>query len=100
MCNGLYQPEYLGSPLIAMRLLESQTLPFEFTCIEKDLSLFESLKEMLDARPRSRMLVQEPTLRLGEFTDYIDAALNTAIYSQYRRWRHLPSLIPAERAVC
>jgi three-Cys-motif partner protein len=83
--GGLYQMQYVGSPLIAMRLLESQKLPFAFTCVERDSTLFESLKETLGARPRSRLLVQDPMLRLGEFTDYIDTALNAAIYSQYRK---------------
>ena len=45
--GGLYQNEFAGSPLIAMRLLESQTFPFSFTCIEKDPKLFDSLKGTL-----------------------------------------------------
>jgi three-Cys-motif partner protein len=83
--GGVYQNEFAGSPLIAMRLLEAQALPFAFTCIEKDAKLFESLKETLNACPRSAKLVQDPILRLGEFTDHIDTALNADIYSQYRK---------------
>jgi hypothetical protein len=40
----VYQNEFAGSRLIAMRLLEAQALPFAFTCIEKGPKLFESLK--------------------------------------------------------
>lgn len=85
--GGLYENRYRGSPLIALELLATQSMPCSASFIEEDPQLFPKLEQAISQHPSvtGHKLFDEPFIKQGEFKDWVESTLKRPIYSRFSK---------------
>ncbi len=82
---GRYEGSHPGSPLLVLKLLSQQQLPFVGSFVENDAVLHEQLIAEISHHPILDHQVEEPFVRQGRFEDFVDEILSRPIYGRYGR---------------